>query len=103
LEFVVQAQTRQTARFYGLNDRGVLTPGYKADINIIDLDRLHLHAPRFVQDLPANGKRLVQHADGYIATLVNGTVVSQNGQRTGELPGRLIRGPQAATSRALSA
>ena len=94
LEFMVNAQTQRTAAFYGLHDRGVLKPGYKADINIIDFPRLHLNAPYFTQDLPANGKRLMQKASGYVATIVNGVPVAMNGQATGDLSGRLIRGPQ---------
>ncbi len=94
LEFIVNAQTQRTARFYGLFDRGVLKPGYKADINLIDYPRLHLNAPYFACDLPANGRRLMQKAEGYIATLVNGVPVSMHGAATGDLPGRLIRGPQ---------
>ena len=94
LEYIVNAQTQRTARFYGMFDRGVLKPGYKADINIIDFDRLHLGTPYFVNDLPAQGKRLMQKATGYLATIVNGVPVSMGGKSTGELPGRLIRGPQ---------
>ena len=94
LEFIVNAQTQRTARFYGMFDRGVLKPGYKADINIIDFARLHLEAPYFTHDLPANGKRLMQKASGYLATLVNGVPVALNGKPTGDLTGRLIRGPQ---------
>ena len=94
LEFIVNAQTQRTAQFYGMFDRGVLKPGYKADINIIDFDRLHLEAPYFTHDLPANGKRLMQKASGYLATIVNGVPVAVNGKSTGDLPGRLIRGPQ---------
>lgn len=94
LEFIVNAQTRRTAQFYGLHDRGVLQPGFKADINIIDYPRLHLDAPYFTHDLPANGKRLMQKASGYVATIVNGVPVALNDKPTGDLPGRLIRGPQ---------
>ncbi len=94
LEFIVNAQTQRTASFYGLHDRGVLKPGYKADINIIDFERLHLGTPYFVNDLPAQGKRLMQKASGYLATIVNGVPVSVGGKPSGELPGRLIRGPQ---------
>ena len=99
LEFIVNAQTQRTARFYGLFDRGVLKPGYKADINLIDYPRLHLNAPYFTCDLPANGRRLMQKAEGYIATLVNGVPVSMHGAATGDLPGRLIRGPQGLPGR----
>ena len=94
LEFIVNAQTRRTAQFYGLHDRGVLKPGFKADINVIDYPRLHLNAPYFTHDLPANGKRLMQKASGYVATIVNGVPVSMDGKPTGDLPGRLIRGPK---------
>ena len=79
----------------GLNDRGVLAPGMRADINIIDFDRLTLHSPFMVNDLPAGSARLNQHATGYLATLVNGTVTYENGESTGALPGRLVRGAQA--------
>ena len=81
-------------RFYGLHDRGVLKPGHNADIHIIDFPRLHLNAPYFTHDLPANGKRLMQKASGYVATIVNGVPMSVNGKPTGDLPGRLICGPQ---------
>lgn len=94
LEFIVNAQTQRTAQFYGMFDRGVLQPGYKADVNIIDFERLHLEAPYFTHDLPANGKRLMQKASGYLATIVNGVAVKLRGESTGDLPGRLIRGPQ---------
>ena len=89
-------QTRETAELVGLLDRGVLQAGYKADINIIDFDRLCLHEPTVVHDLPAGGRRLVQKADGYTATLVAGKVAFRNGEPTGVLNGQLIRGPQAA-------
>jgi N-acyl-D-amino-acid deacylase len=94
LEFIVNAQTQRTAQFYGMFDRGVLKPGYKADINVIDFEKLHLEAPYFTHDLPANGKRLMQKASGYLATIVNGVPVAMNCAPTGDLPGRLIRGPQ---------
>jgi N-acyl-D-aspartate/D-glutamate deacylase len=96
LPFVVEALTRRTARVVGLNDRGVLAPGYRADLNIIDFDRLRLGSPIIIRDLPAGGRRLMQHAQGYLATIVNGTVTYRDGQPTGALPGRLVRGPQAA-------
>ena len=94
LEFIVNAQTQRTAQFYGMFDCGVLKPGCKADVNIIDYERLHLEAPYFTHDLPANRKRLMQKAQGYLATLVNGVPVTIDGRSTGELPGRLIRRPQ---------
>jgi N-acyl-D-aspartate/D-glutamate deacylase len=84
------------ARVVGLNDRGVLAPGMKADLNVIDLSRLHLHAPRMTRDLPAGGKRLTQKADGYVATVVSGQVTYREGEATGALPGRLVRGAKAA-------
>ena len=98
LELMVQRQTRDTARIYGLHDRGLLQPGYLADINIIDFDRLQLPPPEVVFDLPAGGRRLVQTAHGYIATLKAGEVIMQGGERTGALPGKLLRGPQALST-----
>ena len=94
LPFAVEALTRRTARVVGLHDRGVLAPGYRADINIIDFDRLRLGSPYIVRDLPTGGRRLMQRADGYLATIVGGVVTYRNGQPTGALPGRLVRGPQ---------
>jgi N-acyl-D-aspartate/D-glutamate deacylase len=70
----------------------VLAPGKKADLNVIDLDRLRLHLPDMVYDLPAGGKRLVQRADGYDATVVSGEVIRRHGRDTGARPGRLVRG-----------
>ena len=94
VEFVVKRQTADTAKLYGLNDRGTLKPGSKADVNAIDLEGLRLHAPEMVFDLPAGGRRLVQRVDGYKHTVVSGEVTYQDGQPTGAMPGRLIRGPQ---------
>jgi N-acyl-D-amino-acid deacylase len=94
LEFVVKQQTRDTATLYGLLDRGLLKPGYRADMNVIDYENLRLHAPEMRSDLPAGGRRFVQQADGYLATIVAGEVVSRNGEMTGKLPGRLVRGAQ---------
>ena len=82
----------------GLDDRGVIAPGFKADLNLIDLDRLHLHAPEVAHDLPSGGRRLVQRANGYTATIVKGAVVYRDGLSTDALPGRLVRGPQAAAA-----
>lgn len=96
VEFVVKRQTADTAKLYGLNDRGTLRPGLKADVNTIDLDGLRLHAPEMVFDLPAGGRRLVQRVDGYKHTVVSGKVTYADGQPTGAMPGRLIRGPQPA-------
>jgi len=89
-------QTRDTAKLYGLEDRGVLSPGMKADVNVIDFDALRIHAPEMVFDLPANGRRMIQKAAGYRATIVSGVVTFENGEATGEMPGKLIRGPQKA-------
>lgn len=91
LEMVVKAQTAETADFFGLSDRGRLAPGLRADVNVIDYAGLRLHAPRLVHDLPAGGQRLVQGVDGYVATLVAGDTVFENGEHTGALPGRLVR------------
>jgi N-acyl-D-aspartate/D-glutamate deacylase len=96
LEKVVAMQTRDTAKLYGLEDRGVLAPGMKADVNVIDFDALTIHAPEMVFDLPANGRRMIQKAAGYRATIVSGVVTFENGEATGEMPGKLIRGPQKA-------
>ncbi len=96
LEWLVRNQTRDTASALGLLDRGVLAPGYRADLNLIDFDSLSLHAPEVVHDLPAGGRRLIQRADGYRMTLVAGEVTWEDGVHTGALPGALIRGPQPA-------
>ena len=94
--WLVSRQTRDTARAVGLADRGVLAPGYKADLNVVDWDRLGLGSPTMVADLPAGGRRLLQPATGYLHTLVSGVEVYRQGEATGELPGRLVRGPQPA-------
>lgn len=88
---VVRWLSHDTAALMGLADRGLIAPGLRADINVIDFDGLHLHAPEITHDLPGGMPRLVQRADGYTATVVNGTAVYRDGQPTGELPGRLIR------------
>jgi N-acyl-D-amino-acid deacylase len=92
--WVVKALANDPARAVGLNDRGILAPGYKADINIIDLDTVALHQPKVVFDLPAGGRRLDQTASGYDLMMVSGKVVYRGGVPTGALPGRLVRGPQ---------
>jgi N-acyl-D-aspartate/D-glutamate deacylase len=92
LEHIVHQQTQRTAEHVGWTDRGVLAPGRIADINVIDHDRLTLHPPELVRDLPAGGSRLMQHAEGYVATLKRGVAVAENGVLTGERPGRLQRG-----------
>jgi len=92
LGWIIKRHTADCARLFGLDDRGVLTPGKKADVNIIDLDRLGLEAPEIVRDLPDGGRRLLQRTTGYVATIVSGKVVSRNGEQTGELAGRVITG-----------
>lgn len=92
LPWVVKAQTADTARAVGLTDRGVVAPGYKADLNVIDYDRLRLRPPRVAFDLPAGGRRLLQEATGYVATIASGQVIYRDGVATGALPGRLLRG-----------
>ena len=96
LPFLVQRQCRDTARTVGLMDRGVLAPGFRADLNVIDFQRLRARRPEVRYDLPAGGRRLVQRADGYLHTFVAGREVMRNGEPTGALPGRLVRGPQPA-------
>jgi N-acyl-D-aspartate/D-glutamate deacylase len=96
LEVAVRALTRDPAALYGLHDRGIVGPGMKADLNLIDLDRLQLRLPEMAFDLPAGARRLLQRADGYVATLVAGRVVMRDGMPTGSRPGRVIRGGAAA-------
>lgn len=92
LEYVVRKQCRDTAQLFGLGDRGVIEVGKKADINVIDMDALTLLPARMAYDLPAGGRRLLQGASGYVATIVSGTVTRRNGVDTGARPGRLVRG-----------
>ncbi|ALC18721.1 amidohydrolase family protein [Streptomyces pristinaespiralis] len=92
LEFVISRQARQTAEAVGLHDRGVLAPGYKADINVIDLVNLRLGPPEVRYDLPTGKPRLLQRTHGYLHTVVSGVETYRNGEATGELPGRLVRG-----------
>ena len=96
LEYLVQRQCRDTARQVGLEDRGTLERGMIADVNVIDFDRLKLRPPEMVHDLPAGGRRLVQRADGYIATIKSGEVIFREGEATGLHPGQLLRGPRSA-------
>ena len=96
IEQLVKGQTADTAALVGLHDRGRIAPGLKADLNLIDFDRLGMRPPEIVHDLPAGGKRLLQRATGYRATVLSGVVTFENGEPTGERPGRLVRGPQAA-------
>lgn len=94
LEHLVYRQTRHTAELHGLLDRGIIAPGMKADINLIDFDALGFDMPYMACDLPAKGRRLVQTARGYKATFVDGTQTVDNDKFTGELPGKLVRGPR---------
>jgi N-acyl-D-amino-acid deacylase len=96
LELVVHRQTRQTAELYGLTDRGLVAPGMKADLNVIDYEALSFGPPRMAFDLPAGGRRLVQRASGYVATFCSGVQTVDHDEHTGALPGTLLRGPQRA-------
>jgi N-acyl-D-aspartate/D-glutamate deacylase len=99
LELLVRKQTRDSAAAYGLLDRGVLAPGLRADINVIDMQSLRLTRPQVVYDLPAGGRRLVQRARGYRHTFVAGTETVSSDEHTGALPGRLLRGPGSTRAR----
>jgi N-acyl-D-aspartate/D-glutamate deacylase len=94
--WAIRRLSHDNAAAVGLNDRGLLCVGMKADLNVIDYDRLMLRSPEIVYDLPAGGKRLVQRTDGFDATIVSGALIYRKGQATGDLPGRLVRGPQTA-------
>lgn len=96
LPHAIQSITSRAAESVGLLDRGVLAPGYKADVNVIDMNRIKLHRPVVKADLPAGGKRLTQRSDGYLATIVSGTLTYERGEPTGALPGRLVRGQRTA-------
>lgn len=96
LEYLVRKQTGATAAAYGLHDRGVLAPGYRADVNVVDFEALGLERPRIIYDLPAGGRRLMQGATGYRHTFVAGVEVRAEGEFTGELPGRVVRGARPA-------
>ncbi|MDZ7685244.1 MAG: amidohydrolase family protein [Gammaproteobacteria bacterium] len=95
LEQAIHMLTQKPAELYSMHDRGTLAVGMKADINVIDYDKLALKTPHIVHDLPAGGKRLLQNAEGLSATVVSGEVIYQNGDPTGALPGKLIRGRQS--------
>jgi N-acyl-D-aspartate/D-glutamate deacylase len=88
---VIKKMTADTAALVGLNDRGTVAPGMRADLNVIDFDNLTLRSPRLAHDLPAGGTRLLQDAEGYVATIVRGVVTRENDSFTGEYPGRLVR------------
>ena len=100
IEQVVRMQTHATAEALGLNDRGLIRPGLRADLNLIDIEKLKVHAPEFTYDLPAGGRRLVQRAEGYRYTIVAGQVTYRDGEPTGALPGRLVRGARTAPAAA---
>ncbi|MBB6228898.1 N-acyl-D-aspartate/D-glutamate deacylase [Polymorphobacter multimanifer] len=102
IENAIRRQCRDTALLYGLEDRGLLAPGHLADINLIDMGTLKLGKPWLAFDLPAGGKRLLQTADGYVATIKRGAVTFEHGVPTGAVPGQLIRGPQQAPEAALT-
>ena len=94
LEMLIRKQTKDTAETFGLFDRGEIKPGMLADINIIDFEKLNVSHPKMIHDLPLGGRRLVQDATGYVATIKSGEIISENGKATGALPGNLIRGKQ---------
>lgn len=94
LELVVRLMTQDTARLYGLKNRGLIAPGRRADLNLIDFDRVANRRPEVVHDLPAGGRRVLQQADGYLATFVSGIQTFSEGAHTGAIPGRLVRGPR---------
>jgi N-acyl-D-aspartate/D-glutamate deacylase len=96
LEVAIKRQCRDTALLYGLHDRGLIAPGMMADLNVIDMERLKLGKPWLAFDLPAGGKRLLQKADGYVATIKSGEVTFREGVMQGATPGIVIRGPQTA-------
>lgn len=93
---VVRRQTSETARAVGLADRGVIAPGYLADLNVIDFEALRLGNPYMLYDLPTGARRLMQDARGYVATIKSGKIIYENGRATGDLPGKLVRGKQPA-------
>ena len=94
LEMLIRKQTKDTAETFGLFDRGEIKPGMLADINIVDFEQLNVSHPKMIHDLPLGGRRLVQDATGYVATIKSGEIISENGKATGALPGNLIRGKQ---------
>ena len=103
LEYLIHRQTQKTARWMGFHDRGLIAPGFRADLNVIDLANLKLHLPEVQYDLPAGGRRLMQRASGYTATILAGQVTFRDGKPTGAKPGRLLRGAQGAPAQAMAA
>lgn len=102
-EFLIHRQTRLSAEWIGLWDRGMIAPGMRADLNVINLSGLKLHLPEVIRDLPAGGRRLMQRASGYTATILKGQITHRDGTPTGARPGRLVRGKQEAPSAARAA
>lgn len=98
LSRIVKSLSRDTAAAVGLHDRGLIAPGWKADINVLDFDALRVNVPTVRYDLPGGGRRLTQSAEGYRATVVSGRVTYRDGKATGALPGRLVRGPQTVSA-----
>ena len=92
---IIKALSHDTASSYGLDDRGLIAEGYLADLNIIDFERLSLPAPHIIMDLPAGGERLVQGADGYVATIKSGKPTFRDGRHEGVYPGKVVRGARA--------
>jgi len=103
VESIVHRQARLTAEWIGLWDRGLIAPGYRADLNVIDLANMKLHLPNVIHDLPAGGRRLMQRASGYTATILQGEITHRDGDPTGKLPGRLVRGARVAPASAMAA
>jgi len=99
LEMLIKKQTKDTAETFGLFDRGEIKVGMLGDINIIDFEKLNVSHPKMIHDLPLGGRRLVQDATGYVATIKSGQVISENGIATGALPGNLIRGKQVCDAK----
>ena len=103
IELAVKKQSRDTARLFGMHDRGTLEPGMKADLNLIDLDALRIEKPEMVHDLPAGMPRLMQTAHGYVASLVSGEIVQENGEATGARPGKVVRSGECAQQQRVAA
>ncbi|PKP80864.1 MAG: amidohydrolase [Alphaproteobacteria bacterium HGW-Alphaproteobacteria-18] len=103
VESIVHRQSRLTAEWIGLWDRGLIAPGYRADLNVIDLANMKLHLPDVIRDLPAGGRRLMQRASGYTATILKGEITHRDGEPTGVKPGRLVRGARLAPAQAMAA
>jgi N-acyl-D-aspartate/D-glutamate deacylase len=91
LERAVEMLSGRNARYLGLHDRGRIAPGQRADLNLIDPQRLSVGVPKLVRDLPAGGRRFLQKGEGYLGTWVAGVSVQRGGAISGERPGRLVR------------